>query len=66
MGTTYMYGIYDSAYVCKECGNSIPMDMGGEDASVYISYCPYCGRKIRAWYADEASAEWCEEESNET
>lgn len=66
METTYMYGVYDSAYVCKRCDCSMPMNMDDEDASVQFSYCPFCGRKIRAWYADEESAKWCEEESNET
>jgi hypothetical protein len=57
MGTTYMYGVYDSAYVCKECGDSMPMNMGGEDASVHFSYCPFCGKKIRAFYETKEDAE---------
>lgn len=65
MGTTYMYGVYGSAYVCKECDCSMPMNMGGEDASVHFSYCPFCGRKVKEWYADEASAEWFEGEQND-
>ena len=65
MRKTYMYGIYDSAYVCKHCDCSMPMNMGGEDASVHINYCPFCGSKITEWYADEESAKWFEGERND-
>lgn len=62
---TYMYCVYDSAYVCKKCEGSMPVNMDGESPSEYFSYCPFCGRKITAWYADESSAEWLEEERND-
>ena len=62
--TTYWYGIYDSAYICKKCESSMQMNVDGECVSEYFKYCPFCGRKITAFYASELDAEWLEEEKN--
>lgn len=62
--TTYWYGIYDSAYICKKCESSMQMHVDGECVSEYFKYCPFCGREITAFYASELDAEWLEEEKN--
>ena len=62
--TTYWYGIYDSAYVCKNCECSMPMCADGDDVSRHFKYCPFCGLEITAFYASEVDAEFLEAEKN--
>ena len=62
MSTTYWYGIYDSAYVCKNCECSMPMCADGDDVSRHFNYCPFCGKKITAFYASEVDADFLEAE----
>ena len=59
---TYWYGIYDCAYVCKNCECSMPMCADGDDVSRHFQYCPFCGKKIKAFYASEVDAEFLEDE----
>ena len=40
----------------------MPMCADGDDVSRHFQYCPFCGKKIKAFYASEVDAEFLEDE----
>jgi DNA-directed RNA polymerase subunit RPC12/RpoP len=52
-----MYGDEWQNYICSKCEGSMPQIVNGEDVADWFNYCPFCGKKIRAFYETKEDAE---------